>query len=228
VYRLIILFLFFELSFIQAQNSPEFFNLKISTDQEISLHGNYFWDKAILSGNKDTVCYINNQGDFIFLKITPGKYRICLLSRFNQKLYKEIYVSKSTTVKLKSRKILKSTKAKSLFSKLRPGDTLYILHNTTGTSVEDLEFRIVKEKEKHFILKYIRRQLSLKKELDASGLDFIKKFESDLIAKKFNSGCSVIETYTMQLNGKYFSVNDNSCTWNGFYSLNTRFFTVEE
>ena len=107
---------------------------------------------------------------------------------------------------------------------MKNGDTLFILHNATGTSVDKIELRLIKDKGQFYILKYIDRLLAERTTLAKADLEWIKSVERELASNKFVSGCSVIETYTLQLKGKYYSVNDNSCTWNGFARINSRFF----
>lgn len=211
---------------IKAQkNENKNYTLEVKVIQDITLHGCFFWRNVIVKD--DSICKsikINSDSKVIFTDLRDGKYTVNVVSHFNQIISKNITVNKNSTIIIKTKQKLKKIKTTSLLSRIKNSDTLQIIHNVTGGSIEREELKLIREKNIYHLLKYSNGEFVSKKQMSKEDFEFITQIEKELVSNNFSSGCSVIETYTFHLNGKYFSVNDNGCNWNGFSKLLNRFF----
>lgn len=201
------------------------YTLEVKVIQDITLHGCFFWRNVIIQGDSiHKSIKINSDSKVLFTDLPEGKYSIKVVSQFNQTKTKNIELGKNSCIIIKTKQNLKKIKPTFLIRRIKNDDTLHIIHNVTGGSIDRVELKLVREKNIFYLLKYANKEFESKKQMSKEDLEFISKTERELISNNFSSGCSVIETYTMHLNGKYFSVNDNSCEWNGFSKLINRFF----
>jgi hypothetical protein len=200
--------------------------LTIETDQQSSVHGFYFWNEVVLlSTSEKRNATISPTGNFIFQHLPPGKYTLQFTSRFHQTFTKSIALKKNKKVKVKLRAQLKKSSSSAFTSKWKEGDTLYVLHNASGVSVDKQELRFAVQQGKIIALLFENNKLSQRAELTEIQKKFLLEIEKEAVRLPGPGGCSVIESYTFQLNGKYFSFNDYTCSWNGFQRLRDNIFS---
>lgn len=198
--------------------------LTIHIDQEITLHGSYFWEQLTITGSDFSRSISFSDNTVRLDTLRNDKYTITLVSRFGQRITKSVKLESNQQITFKTKSKLKKVKPKNFIRKALAADTLYILHNVTGNSVNKQQFKIYAVKGLGYMEKYRNRVLEKKVKLSVSDQNFLMAFEMQLMKADFSAGCSVLETYTFCYRGKYFSVNDGSCAWNGISKINERFF----
>ena len=213
-------FLIFFLSFSVLEIIGQSFQLTIETNQQASVHGVYYWNNVLVKSQSfSTIATVSPNGNFVVHDLPAGKYTLLFSSRFHQSFSKSLTLKKNKTCKIHLFKKLKKTNSPNFIKKLKAGDTLYILHNASGFSVEKEELRFTVDQGKTVALLYNDNQFSQRVELTKEQIYLVTETEKKAVKLPGPSGCSVIESYTFQLNKKYFSVNDYTCNWNAFRRL---------
>lgn len=223
--KISVLFLLLVVSCLSASAQEKLWQLEIHTNEKTSVHGVNFWNKIILISKQDKKEYtIGSSGRLELTELPEGKYKIIVVSRFHQQSEKIIHLTKNRRVNFCLSRVLKKIKPKVFSEQMESGDTLFVLHNASGMSVDAREIRVAKTQNKFFGLYYENGILLQQMELNENQVRFVSKIE--MYATKFEaeSGCSVIESYTFAMNGKYYSVNDRTCTWGGFNALCKKIF----
>lgn len=184
-----------------------------------------FWNKVILINEKEKKEFaVGSDGKIVIPALKEGTYNIVWSSRFGQSKKKAILLSKNRQIKFRLEKKLKKINPKIFSKELSNKDTLYILHNASGMSVDAREIRITKNENQFYGLYYEKGLFLQSMILNDNQIQFLSKTEEQATKVETASGCSVIESYTFCLKGKYYSVNDRTCSWGGFNALFKKIF----
>lgn len=184
-----------------------------------------FWNKVILINEKEKKEFaIGSDGKIVIPALKEGSYSIVWSSRFGQSKKKAISIHKNRQIKFRLEKKLKKINPKIFSKELSNGDTLYILHNASGMSVDGREIRITKNENQYYGLYYEYGKFVQSAELNENQIQFLYKTEEHAPQTEIEGGCSVIESYTFYLKEKYYSVNDRTCSWGGFNALFKKIF----
>lgn len=211
---------------LSAFSQQKKFSLSVKTDDEGSVHGFSYWKTLFVSAgdpvyaNDEFNSKKNNRTD----NLDKGVYDVLIVSHFEQRAEKKVSLKNDTTIFISLKKLNKKTKPKSFSSRLKEGQSLYIIHNAIGMKAEKMLITLKNGKYVAKIFDINRDSLIAERELSAESLALLQKTEKE--AAKFNksSGCSAIETYTFWCNGKYFTVNGGTCSWTAWARLKKAFF----
>lgn len=204
--------------------------LILKTDDQTSVHGISFWRDVVISSPDTTIRYQlhSTPGDTIH-NVPEGKYTIHIRSIFDQVVSQKIRIRNNAAAFFSLAKKNKKVSPQVLSKKIKEGDTLFILHNASGMPLSE-RMAITRKNGKFYAsiaaieagnTNALHTAVSgaWTNELDEEKMTSIRQFEETIKTKNKSTGCSVIESYTVRLNGKYYSINDGTCEWAGFSKL---------
>ena len=167
----IILSVFFILTFC-ILFSQKSFSLQLKTDDKTSVHGISYWKDVKIIG-ADTIILLNSD-ELPEKKITglkKGTYTIIFISLFGQQITKRVSVNSDTFVKAKLEKLNKKISPLVFSSKIKKGDTLYIIHNATGKIPGD-KIAVTNSGGKYFAINYkgLSSEIVIKREISSEDI----------------------------------------------------------
>ncbi len=210
------------------------FDLNVYTGEKIAIHGFYYWNQINIASNDTNISATVSSAKTNFCSLKPGDYTITITSRFGNivRYSKKLGAKRVEEIKIKSvpKFYSKSTAPYKLVSLMKLGDTLHVLYSVSGNPLFFPE-RIMIVKIDKGIKCYLYTGKEQKLEDEMNWTDVKMKFLADWENSSKNivlpkAACTTISSYTIMLNKKYYSYNDYSCSWNGFYKLKKDLFTA--
>ncbi|MBC7864638.1 MAG: hypothetical protein IAF38_16820, partial [Bacteroidia bacterium] len=160
--------------------------------------------------------------------LPQGEFTVSIFSLFGQKISKKISLNKNAVLKFKLAKLNKKISPTVFSSKMKDGDTLYILHNASGMPLTTIGIAVLGTDYYALAFKEMGYKSDNKKKMNEGAIKFLQQTETGSHTHNKTSSCTVIETYTFQMNGKYYSVNDDTCQWINYKKLAGILFPVSE
>lgn len=222
--------LVFPLSLFSQRHS-----LSVKTDDKITIHGFSYWQELRVKSKDTSFTYRLHQGNPDVIKnLKAGTYELTALSLFNHKITKKTSVPvKTATVAVKGLQkfYTRVPETQCLSQKLKMGDTLYILFNSTADENVKEKIAVTKNKEGYKAIQYqgIGHEIFQQMQFKDAAFASVINFEKD--GKKANSPkaetAPKAEVYTIELNKEIISFIVPG-EWHGLDKLKAVLFIVEQ
>ncbi|MEO8761103.1 MAG: hypothetical protein ABI448_09440 [Bacteroidia bacterium] len=182
--------------------------LKIKTDDKISIHGFIYWQQLQITSEDTSFIYqLHTKKPNITLNLKQGNYTVTVSSVFNTRVSKKVSLQKkSTCLKFTGLPMVyhQATDSKNLTEKIKLHDTLYIIYSTTKEGVSSEKLAITKTDNGLEALLYdgLTNTLLNKMLFNPNSFKYVTEFETNLKAKNAPKAetATIKEIYTIELN----------------------------